>query len=152
MNRCQEPFEGNGFHQVVYHIQRISFQCIFRIGSSEDHHGRIVKCFEKLDTGNFRHADIQKNQIDDALPQIRSGLHGIFTFGNQMQKFNFLHVLLHSLPGYGFVVDDETVEGHFASVVSRRSRGFTPIPHPNPLLKERERFKYTSSLLLQEKG
>ena len=63
--------------------------------------------FQKIDTAEFRHLNIEQEQVDRLLLQHRHGFQRVLTFSNQFEKWQAQNVVFQQGAGKFFIVDDQ---------------------------------------------
>ena len=119
VDRLYEPFETEGFEEVVHNIELVAFEGVLRIGCGEDDQRFLVEGLQEFDAGQFGHLDVQKNQVDGMAAQNGHGFQRVFAHTGDFQQRQPAGVILQECAGQFLVVDDQALDGFHGSWIFR---------------------------------
>src|SRR5208282_1206286 len=104
-----KPRWGDGFYKIVERTHFKGLQSVLIVGRSKDDLRDIVQVFEELETAHSRHLHVEENYIGSELwNQLQSLFPGI-RFSYDLDVRVCREEPLQLLPGYSFVVDNQSV-------------------------------------------
>ena len=113
----QKVLIRDGLQQIVNGIRLIPLNGILREGSRKDHLGRLRQDLRKLQAAQFRHLDIQENQLHRIVTQILHGQDGTVVDAFQFQIRRLFGITLQQTCCQRFIVDNCTSNCHRVMVI-----------------------------------
>ena len=108
----EEGIVTDGLQQIIQRIDFISFYRILAEGGGENDLRMLGQNAGKLDTTQFRHLDVQENQVNLTIADVFDGSHSAVIGTYKMQKRGSVDITRQQLGCQRFVVNYYAIEYH----------------------------------------